>query len=189
MAQGIIRISLPPRPEVIEEWVTQALARGASRAIQLIKIRTARGVDADGRAFRPYTRRYAILKGSTARRVSPPDLTLSGAMLGNLKTLRVQKRQVVIGFEGQHRQFRFGRRTRKDFVTLRFGQRPVTTGKRTLKRTTASGEQRTTSMAAVVLGNNKIRPFFHIRSKADIRAVIEAAQAEIDRLVRASKGR
>lgn len=179
MARGTIRIALPPRAEVMEAWIQQALRVAALKGLQTIKIRTARGIDADGRAFRPYTKRYATLKAATGRNSTPPDLTLSGAMLGNAKILRTQRRQVVIGFEGAHRAFRFSRASK----------RGKSKGKRTLKRTSASGVARTVPMAKVVLGVDGIRPFFHLRSKADLAAVMAAAQREMDRLVRENNRR
>jgi hypothetical protein len=190
MARGIIRIGLPPKAEIVEEWIARALKAAATRGTFIIKTRTARGVDADGKPFKPYSRRYQILKVSTGRSISPPDLTLSGAMLGNLKILRVQKRQVVIGFEGTHRRHRFSRRSRKSFVSVRTGPKVSTTaGKRTLKRTTSGGQQETVPMAKVVLGNDRVRPFFHLRSPADRKDVIGEAQAELDRLIRDDNAR
>jgi hypothetical protein len=182
MARGIIRIKYPPIAEFRDEWVRLAVQRAALRAIEIINDRVRKGADADGGTFKPYSKNYARLKASTGRNVLPPDLTLSGAMLNNLKLKRVEKSRAVIGFEGQHRQFRFSRQGRK-FVGLDATMRALR--KRTLKRTNTAGEAKTTSMAVIVLANDKRRPFFHIRSAADRIAVIAAAQSKLEELVRA----
>jgi len=56
----------------------------ASEAIVKIKARTKSGVDADGRAFVPYSADYAKYRNEKGRQDSPVDLTFHGRMMGNM---------------------------------------------------------------------------------------------------------
>lgn len=50
--------------------------------------RTAKGIDAEGRPFAPYSQRYAEQKRQALGTGGTPDLTVSGRMLNDLQVLR-----------------------------------------------------------------------------------------------------
>lgn len=104
-----IRIGLPPSVDQFRAALALAVRAAAVEAIKIIKIRTARGRDIHGRVFPRYSERYGRDKKASGRRVNPPDLTLTGQMLGALKELRAEPRRAVIGWEGQRRAVRFRR--------------------------------------------------------------------------------
>jgi hypothetical protein len=107
-------------------------------------------------------------------------------MLGNLKLLRSTARTATIGFEGLHRVTHFGSAGRKQIASDRATRKgdPTT---HTEEEGRSAVMPTTTSMAAIVLGNNRLRPFFYFRNPQEIRQLHAIAQAELDRLVRASK--
>jgi hypothetical protein len=108
-------------------------------------------------------------------------------MLGNLKLLRSTARTATIGFEGHASRDALQRRPAARSVASDRASKQGDQRKRTLKRTDGTGKATTTSMAAIVLGNNRIRPFFYFRNPQEIAQLHAIAQAELDRLVRASK--
>lgn len=136
----------------------------AREAVTRITTRTARGVDAHGRPFAPYSPDYLALR-QAAGRGSTVDLTLTGQLLRALRVLRVEPDRVIIGWEGQHRVTRFSAPK----------TRGKNAGKRTVQRTAG-----TVSMAAIVLGLNKRREFFAIVLKSEIGMLVAIAQRVID---------
>jgi hypothetical protein len=170
---ALIRIDLPD-PRALEAMIRKALPAAAVAAVSLIQRRTAQGVDMHGRPFVSYSRRYGALKAESGRNVDPPDLTLTGQMLRNLKvktatsstdaTFGGRSREIRIGFDGQHRRSRLRRNRR---------------GKVTLSRTRG-----TSTMADVVLGNQATRPFFGIVTAADVARVQAAFTRRLDELIR-----
>lgn len=59
--------------------------------------RTMAGLDKDNEKFSKYTRKYAEEKGVG---VSEVDLLLSGEMLSELKVLKINPREIEIGYQG-----------------------------------------------------------------------------------------
>lgn len=88
------------------------LRRAAELAIGRIKRRTGKGVDVDGKAFKPYSTGYAKQKSASGRNASPPTLLLSGAMLASMDILQADPTRVVIGFKGSSAAVKFAKRSR-----------------------------------------------------------------------------
>lgn len=215
MAIISVRIRKPfgmhPEALIKRAWKA-ALTAAAQKAIEIISDRTGRGVDADGRPFRPYSADYAEKKGGSGRKASPPDLTVTGEMLRRLRFLGYDaaKRTATIGFEGQHRNASFSRIKKNwthEFDTSatvyrdNYGRmRSKATNafakdnkwvRRTKRDGTAIGKHgwrlkrydSTTPMAKVVLGVNKIRPFFYIRHQREMRELARVAQEAFNRVL------
>lgn len=89
------------------------LDRLAAELIGRIKRRTGRGLDVDGRAFTPYSARYARARKDAGRKAQPVTLLLSGAMLNSMKVLRLTADEALLGFEGTSASIRLGRRRRR----------------------------------------------------------------------------
>lgn len=88
------------------------LVRLAELAMGRIKRRTRQGKAVDGQTFTPYSKRYAKQLAMSGRQVSPPKLTLSGAMLASMKVLRSDSKQAVLGFDGTSAAVKFVRQAR-----------------------------------------------------------------------------
>lgn len=105
--------------EIFPKRIMQLL--GAKHIPIFIK-RVKRGIDAKGRVFTPYDSEYAEYKASRFRskregnsgripsmagkrikstRTHPPDLTVTGNMLDNIKRKRYAKDHYTIGFTGE----------------------------------------------------------------------------------------
>jgi len=74
-----------------------ALGRTAEFLIGLIRKRTQKGKDADGRSFRPYTPEYKAFRRQRGRQVQFPDLNFSGQMLSNM-TQKATPKQAILFF-------------------------------------------------------------------------------------------
>lgn len=65
-----------------------AMTAAALQATTIIKLRTAKGVDVDGKPFTPYTKAYAAFKVKKGRgkgqQIMPPNLIFSGNMLASM---------------------------------------------------------------------------------------------------------
>lgn len=146
MAAMRLRIAIPAIGDFSPSFRRAIKAVGVE-AVSIIRRRTAAGIDMHGKAFAPYVENYRADKVESGRTGSP-DLTLTGQMLGNLQVLKSEERRVTIGFSGQHRASHFG-------------------AKGVLKRTAA-----TTSMAGVVIGLHKRRPFFGIQRREEIEKLV-----------------
>jgi hypothetical protein len=77
--------------------VKTALGRTAEFLMGLIKQRTARGINADGNSFPPYTEAYKIFRQQAGRQTQYPDLNFSGQMLSNM-TQRSEPSFAIIYF-------------------------------------------------------------------------------------------
>jgi len=64
--------------------VKTALGRTAEFLMFLIKQRTAKGINADGNSFPPYTQDYKTFRQNAGRQVQFADLNFSGQMLSNI---------------------------------------------------------------------------------------------------------
>jgi hypothetical protein len=67
------------------------------QAITIIALRTKAGLDADHDYFKPYVRGYAEYRRRRNLRVSPPDLAVTGQMLGAM-VATPERDEVVIEF-------------------------------------------------------------------------------------------
>ena len=74
-----------------------ALGRTAEFLLGLIRKRTQKGKDADGRSFRPYTPEYKAFRRQKGRQVQFPDLNFSGQMLSNM-TQKATPKQAILFF-------------------------------------------------------------------------------------------
>jgi len=72
--------SIRQQPNVLKS----ALGKTAEFVMGLIKQRTARGQDANQKAFPPYTQVYKEFRQKKGRQVSYPDLNFTGQMLSNM---------------------------------------------------------------------------------------------------------
>jgi len=74
-----------------------ALGRTAEFLLGLIKQRTQKGKDADGRSFKPYTLEYKAFRRKQGKQVRYPDLNFSGNMLSNM-TQKSTPKQAILFF-------------------------------------------------------------------------------------------
>ncbi len=74
-----------------------ALGRTAEFLLGLIRKRTQKGKDADGKSFRPYTPEYKAFRRQKGRSVRFPDLNFSGQMLSNM-TQKSSPKQAILFF-------------------------------------------------------------------------------------------
>lgn len=172
-----VTVYLPDRGD-LRDLIARALPAAGVAAVSVITRRTAQGIDVNGVPFRPYTPRYARDKALTGRRAVPPDLTLTGQMLRNLKvktptspvdaTFGRQGPEVRIGFDGQHRNTQIAAVKRKSPVAS------STTSRRDLRGKVLKRLARTTPMATVVAANHRRRPFVGIRTPRDVETVARA---------------
>jgi len=103
-----IKLSRLPSRAELDQILAVAMKAVAIEATKIIKERTAKGVDVHGGDFAPYSAKYAREKGGSGRNTSPVDMTVTGALLNDLKLLRVvDSTHAIIGWEGQHRQYQF----------------------------------------------------------------------------------
>lgn len=61
-------------------WTDEELRRIGNRARRIIQERTARGIDAFGKPFKPYSTRYAKLRKESGRRADVVNLLFQGDM-------------------------------------------------------------------------------------------------------------
>ena len=64
-------------------------------ALDIIVTRTKMGIDADGHPFAPYAASYTKVRAAKGRRVAPPDLAMTGAMVSSA-TVDVQPPDTVV---------------------------------------------------------------------------------------------
>ena len=72
-----------------------ALGRTAEFLMGVIKQRTQRGKDADGRSFKPYTPEYKAFRREEGKQVSFPDLNFKGNMLSNMTQKSTSKEAIL----------------------------------------------------------------------------------------------
>lgn len=156
-----------PSAQQIRSAVRESLKTVGVEATSIIKTRTAKGISADGGQFRPYTPAYARLKRLSGRKSDPPDLTVSGKLLGNLKVLRItDDLRVVIGFEGQHLSRPLRRRGAK-------------------KRKGAQYAAQSVPYATLVEALDRLRPFFRITRQDELQRLARAFEREMTARLRA----
>lgn len=188
MAKIIIRL---PTGSDLKDLFANPLQAAAVSAVSLIQRRTAKGVDLDGRPFAPYSTDYARAKSLAGRNVAPPDLTLTGQMLRNLKVKSrtnsgfsegLLSQRVLIGVEGQHRDARL----------LATGDEPVVSNPRTQRGWRARTLTRlpsTTPMAVVVAATHRRRPWFGVRLPAELQQLARVFQRALDQEIRRRNAR
>jgi len=98
--------------------VKTALGRTAEFLMGLIKQRTARGINADGNSFPPYTEAYKIFRQNAGRQTQYPDLNFSGQMLSNI-TQRSQPTQAIIYFANKFQNVKaLGNQKKRKFFAI-----------------------------------------------------------------------
>jgi hypothetical protein len=178
----VLRMKLPTAAELLK-LTRKPIAATADAAVSLIKRRTSRGTDSRGGSFAPYSEKYRLQRIASGRRGNPVDLTVTGALLGNLKRLRVDSnRRAVIGFEGQHRNTRFKATSRRGFLSDVASRKTVRKG--TFRRAGSASSFGTTPYAVLVPALNRKRRFFAIESPAEIRTLVSIFQRHVDEEIR-----
>ena len=98
--------------------VKTALGRTAEFLMGLIKQRTARGINADGNSFPPYTEAYKIFRQQAGRQTQYPDLNFSGQMLSNI-TQRSEPDYAVIYFANKFQNVKaLGNQKKRKFFAI-----------------------------------------------------------------------
>jgi len=98
--------------------VKTALGRTAEFLMGLIKQRTARGINADGNSFPPYTEVYKTFRQNAGRQTQYPDLNFSGQMLSNI-TQRSQPTQAIIYFANKFQNVKaLGNQKKRKFFAI-----------------------------------------------------------------------
>lgn len=103
----MIRLEFAP-PDLMREVITKPEAHEMMRtmgkkAMSIILQRTAKGIDANGNKFKPYSRSYYRTKAKSGR--NPPDgkgnwLVWTGQLLGSIQMLELTPVTFVIGPAG-----------------------------------------------------------------------------------------
>ena len=101
--KGMLSFRMPSIRD-LNDNAALAAERAALHAVSIITRRTGKGLDVDGRPFKPYGAAYAAKRAAAGRQTSPVNLTLTGTLLRGLRVLRVEPngRRAWIGWEGQH---------------------------------------------------------------------------------------
>jgi hypothetical protein len=147
MARGDVTVKLPTLDQVIPPAQKKALlAHLAALAGGRIKRRTASGLDVNGKAFAPYSKRYAEQRRKAGRTVRPVTLWLSGGTLGSMQVLASDENRAVIGFSGSSAALKFAHRTRTTTKPFLFGS-TQTTVKRVSTKNRKTGERITHTFA------------------------------------------
>jgi len=77
-----------------------ALGRTAEFLMGVIKTRTQKGKDADGRNFKPYTPEYKAFRREEGKQANFPDLNFKGNMLSNM-TQKSTPKEAILFFSSQ----------------------------------------------------------------------------------------
>lgn len=177
-----------PSKAALRAAIREALRHVQIEAIEIIRLRTRRGVDADGAAFRPYTEGYRNAKVASGRDSGIVDLTLTGALLNNLQPMEIRGRQAWIGFRGTHRSVSLvARGGRAAFSSVRTGREISrrTTRTRVHSGPVREGERRrvvaVTPMAVIASALNRTRRFFAIDAATERRRLAETFRREFSR--------
>lgn len=72
-----------------------ALGRTAEFLMGVIKTRTKKGKDADGRSFKPYTPEYKEFRRQEGKQANFPDLNFKGNMLSNMSQKSDSKKAIL----------------------------------------------------------------------------------------------
>jgi hypothetical protein len=98
--------------------VKTALGRTAEFLIGLIKQRTARGKDYQGRSFPPYTNVYKEFRQQAGRQTQFPDLNFSGQMLSSI-TQKSEPDYAVIYFANKFQNVKaIGNQKKRKFFAI-----------------------------------------------------------------------
>lgn len=87
-----------PRPSRLQLTDKALMREVGLLAIEIIRTRTRKGLDATGQAFEPYSPEYARQKTKETGASSTPNLTLSGDLLNTLQITEVTDTSVTIGW-------------------------------------------------------------------------------------------
>lgn len=100
-----------------------ALEAVGQLAISIITLRTRQGIDADGNRFKPYTKAYAKDRAKRNLRQSPPDLTVTGHMLGSQVPRVTGDNEVTVEFSSPREIAKaIGNSRTRDFFDVRLEQ-------------------------------------------------------------------
>lgn len=153
-------------------------------AERVIIERTKAGIDVDGRAFRPYSKRYATWKASKGRNVSTVDLAFTGHMLGALGQY-VDSESVTLLFRGKHDAIKaavhnFGSRARATKAAKRTARDERKKQKKWHRRAYrfVTGAKAKKITAARNQGNPQ-REFLDIRMDAELDAIASVLEKPI----------
>lgn len=104
--------------EKFSELVLKEVGLVAADAAEAIRTDSARGVDADGNAFKPYSAKYARFKTRKKKRSNKVDLNLSGDMMRSIQSDVVRKGKKIIGkvFSPEGGKVAGNNKTRKFFT-------------------------------------------------------------------------
>jgi hypothetical protein len=102
--KGVLK-AIPPGPAFMRGVLVAAAA--------IIRRRTSAGVDVRGQQFAPYVPAYALARQEAGRKVSPPDLRITGQMMGSLTIAMVNDGHGLLGFGGQHVNATLRKKSRK----------------------------------------------------------------------------
>lgn len=154
-----VQVQLPTLDQIIPPAQRKALlAHIALLAVGRIKRRTNAGLDVNGQAFKPYSRRYATMRRKAGRTVTPVTLWLSGGMLGGMQVVSSDENRAVIGFVGSSAAQRLSWRTKTTVKPFLFGTTQTTirrvsvknrkTGERITHKFSETGKQVSNALKA-----------------------------------------
>lgn len=78
------------------------LAHVGEFVVFVITSRTLAGIDANGDAFKPYVKAYANWRRRKTLRVTPPNLKVTGHMLGSIQHRKTGDNEITFGFQAPH---------------------------------------------------------------------------------------
>lgn len=98
--------------------VQKALGRTAEFLLGLIRNRTQKGKDADGRNFKPYKPEYKSFRQEKGRQVRFPDLNFSGQMLSNM-TQKASPKEAILFFANKFQNIKaVGNQKKRKFFLI-----------------------------------------------------------------------
>lgn len=101
MAKGPFAEAFDELNEALTEVSKAQLEEVADFAVDLIVTRTRKGIDADGQKFKSYTPKYAKVRARKHLRTDPPDLSVTGHMLGAIQAVPGAD-EVQLTFNNRH---------------------------------------------------------------------------------------
>ena len=98
--------------------VQKALGRTAEYLLGLIRNRTQKGKDPDGRNFRPYKPEYKAFRRQKGRQTRFPDLNFSGQMLSNM-TQKANPKEAILFFANKFQNLKaVGNQKKRPFFLI-----------------------------------------------------------------------
>jgi len=95
-----------------------ALGRTAEYLLGLIRNRTQKGKDADGRNFKPYKPEYKAFRRQAGRQVRFPDLNFKGNMLSNM-TQKASPKEAILFFANKFQNLKaLGNQKKRPFFLI-----------------------------------------------------------------------